>query len=112
MEHKHHVILEEKRRQARDVHLNYIVDQTQKYSTWLMRGLNPTETSDPSLISTGLQSGKLLIFIVFILYIYVCVLIVCTCVGATDDTIFTPVAEDGSDDEETIDDEEVTALKV
>ncbi|XP_019852163.1 PREDICTED: helicase domino-like isoform X2 [Amphimedon queenslandica] len=87
VEHKHHVILEEKRRQARDVHLNYIVDQTQKYSTWLMQGLNPLETTDPSLTSTGLQSG------------------------ATDDTIFTPVAEDGSDDEETIDYEEVTALK-
>lgn len=44
--------------------------------------------------------------------VFTCICICVWCVGATDDTIFTPVAEDGSDDEETIDYEEVTALKV
>ena len=54
------MILEEKRRRARDVHLNFIVDQTQKYSTWLMQGLNPPVTPDPPLTAARLPSGKII----------------------------------------------------
>lgn len=31
-----------------DMHLNFIVDQTQKYSNWLMQGLNPNSGTTPS----------------------------------------------------------------
>ena len=45
-----------------DMHLNFIVDQTQKYSSWLMQGLMTTPTStntpsEPSLISTASNEG-------------------------------------------------------
>ena len=46
-----------------DMHLSFIVDQTQKYSSWLTQGLTTTPTgtatpSDPSLISTASPDGK------------------------------------------------------
>lgn len=31
-------MLEEKRKKALDMHLNFIVDQTEKYSSWLVKG--------------------------------------------------------------------------
>lgn len=35
-----------------DIHLNFIVDQTQKYSNWLTEGLQQlSPTTDPSLSS-------------------------------------------------------------
>ena len=58
VEHKQNAILEEKRRKAMDMHLNFIVDQTQKYSSWLMKGMETTPT-DPSLTSTASRDGKL-----------------------------------------------------
>ncbi|KAK4337266.1 hypothetical protein RND71_043264 [Anisodus tanguticus] len=36
--------LEEKRKKALDIHLSYIVDQTEKYSSWLVEGLNKNGT--------------------------------------------------------------------
>jgi hypothetical protein len=40
-QYKQKSIMDEKRKQAMDVHLNFIVDQTEKYSSWLMESLNP-----------------------------------------------------------------------
>lgn len=37
-------MLEEKRKKALDMHLNFIVDQTEKYSSWLVKGF----TEQPS----------------------------------------------------------------
>ena len=46
-----------------DMHLNFIVDQTQKYSSWLMKGMATTPTTaatptDPSLSSTASHNSK------------------------------------------------------
>jgi hypothetical protein len=40
IEYKQRTLMEEKRKHALDIHLNFIVDQTEKYSSWLMEGLN------------------------------------------------------------------------
>ena len=37
--------LDEKRKKAMDMHLNFIVDQTEKYSTWLTEGLAATASA-------------------------------------------------------------------
>lgn len=59
VEHKQQVLLEEKRKRAMDLHLDYIVDQTTKYSKWLVKGLatgtTPTPT-EPSLQSAASSS--------------------------------------------------------
>lgn len=39
VQYKQQSRLEEKRKKALDIHLNFIVDQTEKYSTWLTEGL-------------------------------------------------------------------------
>ena len=58
MEHKHHSLLEEKRKQAMDMHLQFIVDQTQKYSTWLVQGMaGSTPSASPSLAPSSLLSN-------------------------------------------------------
>ncbi len=58
VEHKQHVLLEEKRKKAMDMHLEFIVDQTQKYSSWLVKGLTGNKTpSEPSLQSVASASG-------------------------------------------------------
>jgi E1A-binding protein p400 len=43
VEYKQQTRLEEKRKKALDQHLNFIVDQTEKYSSWLTEGLNKGE---------------------------------------------------------------------
>ncbi|XP_015114836.1 helicase domino [Diachasma alloeum] len=43
VEFKAQTRLEEKRKKALDQHLNFIVGQTEKYSTWLTEGLNKTD---------------------------------------------------------------------
>ncbi|XP_043473179.1 helicase domino isoform X1 [Leptopilina heterotoma] len=65
VEYKQQTRLEEKRKKALDQHLNFIVDQTEKYSTWLTEGLNKTEGSqsmpvsiNSSRISSPIPSGK------------------------------------------------------
>jgi E1A-binding protein p400 len=39
IEYKQRSLIEEKRKQAMDLHLNFIVDQTEKYSSWLIESL-------------------------------------------------------------------------
>ena len=52
MEHKHRLLLEEKRKKAMDMHLEFIVDQTAKYSNWLVKGLTTVSLSaTPSELS-------------------------------------------------------------
>ena len=49
-------MLEEKRKKALDMHLNFIVDQTEKYSSWLVKGFadQPASiTGQPSATITG-----------------------------------------------------------
>ncbi|RNA32488.1 helicase domino isoform X1 [Brachionus plicatilis] len=47
IEYKQRAISEQKRKIQMDQHLNFIVDQTEKYSSWLVEGLNQTkERSD------------------------------------------------------------------
>lgn len=65
MEYKQQTRLEEKRKKALDQHLNFIVDQTEKYSSWLTEGLNKAEgtQSTPasihsSRISSPITTGK------------------------------------------------------
>jgi E1A-binding protein p400 len=44
VQYKQQSRLEEKRKKALDIHLNFIVDQTEKYSTWLTEGLKQEST--------------------------------------------------------------------
>ncbi|RWS11744.1 Helicase domino-like protein [Dinothrombium tinctorium] len=44
--------LEEKRKKALDLHLNYIVDQTEKFSSWLTEGLSKVHYENGSNISS------------------------------------------------------------
>ena len=65
VEYKQQLMLEEKRKKALDMHLNYIVDQTEKYSSWLVKGFTdqtgatsqtvavPTTSSQESASTTG-----------------------------------------------------------
>ena len=46
VEFKINTKLEEKRKKALDIHLNFIVDQTEKYSSWLAEGLNKNPSSE------------------------------------------------------------------
>ena len=49
--------LEENRKKALDLQLNFIVDQTEKYSSWLAESLAEAPTSGPaSVVSTGASS--------------------------------------------------------
>ena len=58
VEHKQNVLLEEKRKKAMDMHLEFIVDQTQKYSNWLVKGLASSTPSEPSLQSVASRDGR------------------------------------------------------
>ncbi|CAK9821897.1 Helicase ssl-1 [Anthophora retusa] len=57
VEYKQQTRLEEKRKQALDQHLNFIVGQTEKYSTWLTEGLNKTE--GPQSIPASMNSSRI-----------------------------------------------------
>ncbi|GFQ69699.1 helicase domino [Trichonephila clavata] len=46
-EYKQQTWLEEKRKKVLDVHLNFIVDQTEKYSSWLTQGMNQSTKDSP-----------------------------------------------------------------
>ncbi|GFT29328.1 helicase domino [Trichonephila clavipes] len=46
-EYKQQTWLEEKRKKVLDVHLNFIVDQTEKYSSWLTQGMNQSNKDSP-----------------------------------------------------------------
>ena len=64
-------MLEEKRKKALDMHLNFIVDQTEKYSSWLVKGFadQPASTTGQSSTTiTGSQestNGECFAFVVY-----------------------------------------------
>lgn len=65
VEYKQQTRLEEKRKKVLDQHLNFIVGQTERYSTWLTEGLNKTEGNqsvpasiNSSRISSPVTTGK------------------------------------------------------
>ncbi|KAL8561069.1 hypothetical protein ACOMHN_031013 [Nucella lapillus] len=59
VQYKQQMRLDEKKKRALDLHLNFIVDQTEKYSTWLTEGLqnassvNGSHSTSPSHSSDG-----------------------------------------------------------
>ena len=83
MQYKQQTRLDEKRKKALDLHLNFIVDQTEKYSSWLSEGLKKGSNSG-SVGSRG------------------------TTPDHSGDEDFSPEGND-EDDEETIDREEKEA---
>ena len=57
MQYKVQSRLEENRKKALDLQLNFIVDQTEKYSSWLAEGLGVQPPSGAaSIVSTGPSS--------------------------------------------------------
>lgn len=58
VEYKHQTKIEEKRKQALDQHLSFIVDQTEKFSQQLAEGMNKSVAETPSLTSSRLTSPK------------------------------------------------------
>lgn len=58
VEYKHQTKIEEKRKQALDQHLSFIVDQTEKFSQQLVEGMNKSVADTPSLNSSRLTSPK------------------------------------------------------
>lgn len=95
VEYRQQTRLEEKRKKALDLHLNYIVDQTEKFSSWLAAGMtkgqadNGVETQlnesnkQPCVLAHNLKSD-------------------CQTVRDSDDVDFEPKKFSESDDEETI----------
>ncbi|XP_066594643.1 helicase domino isoform X3 [Prorops nasuta] len=57
VEYKQQTRLDEKRKKALDQHLNFIVGQTEKYSTWLTEGLNKTE--GPQSVPASINSSRI-----------------------------------------------------
>ncbi len=59
VQYKQQSRLEEKRKKAMDLHLSFIVDQTEKYSSWLTEGLGAqsvaSSTSRPSSPTDGMS---------------------------------------------------------
>ena len=60
MQYKQNSRLDEKRKKAMDLHLNFIVNQTEQYSNWLSEGLTNQSNSgslnttpDPSIAGDG-----------------------------------------------------------
>ena len=60
MELKHQSLLEEKRKAAMDMHLQFIVDQTQKYSNWLVQGMGGNTPSTTPSLAPSLTSSSIL----------------------------------------------------
>ncbi|PSN31348.1 hypothetical protein C0J52_18960 [Blattella germanica] len=60
VEYKQQTRLEEKRKKALDQHLSFIVDQTEKYSTWLAESMNKTGTDsiNPS-VPASMNSSRI-----------------------------------------------------
>ncbi|XP_064613460.1 helicase SRCAP-like isoform X3 [Liolophura sinensis] len=85
VQYKQQSRLEEKRKKALDLHLNFIVDQTEKYSTWLTEGLTGGSTAGSVASDTTSDQAH-----------------------TSGDEDFQPAQED-SDDEETIEREEQEA---
>ena len=72
--HKQQLLLEEKKKKAMDMHLEFIVDQTAKYSDWLVKGLTTSSTATPSeasLHSAGVSIEGQFLPLLNLLCIYV-----------------------------------------
>lgn len=69
VQYKQQSRLEEKRKKALDLHLSFIVDQTEKYSSWLTEGLQGAGTSSiasssvPASPRSAQNDSKLLCFL-------------------------------------------------
>ena len=78
VEYKQQLMLEEKRKKALDMHLNFIVDQTEKYSSWLVKGFadQPTGTPPQSTpVTANIQestNGKYLLWHMLSILIALC----------------------------------------
>ena len=59
MDYKQNSRLEERRKKTLDLHLSYIVDQTEKYSTWLTEGLATAPSTSSVAGSSSIAEGKL-----------------------------------------------------
>jgi len=58
VEYKQQLMLEEKRKKALDMHLNYIVDQTEKYSSWLVKGFTDQTGATSQTVAGPGSSGQ------------------------------------------------------
>lgn len=58
IEYKKKTLHEEKRKQQLDKHLNFIVDQTEKYSSWLMESLNNSSGNANADLSRSESKGS------------------------------------------------------
>uniref|UniRef100_T1GWQ3 Helicase domino n=1 Tax=Megaselia scalaris TaxID=36166 RepID=T1GWQ3_MEGSC len=59
VEYKHTTKLEEKRKKALDQHLNFIVDQTEKFSQQLVEGMNKTVNTAENSAAASLNSSRI-----------------------------------------------------
>ncbi|KAL5289206.1 EP400 family protein [Megaselia abdita] len=59
VEYKHTTKLEEKRKKALDQHLNFIVDQTEKFSQQLVEGMNKTVPTADNSAAASLNSSRI-----------------------------------------------------
>ncbi|KAI1293878.1 Helicase domino [Halotydeus destructor] len=57
LDFKQRTKLEEKRKKALDMHLNFIVGQTEQYSSWLAEGLANTKSNAPSIDDAATEVG-------------------------------------------------------
>ncbi len=57
MQYKVQSRIEEKRKKALDVHLNFIVGQTEKYSSWLAESLKEAKPSASSSVASSVASS-------------------------------------------------------
>ncbi|XP_063967591.1 helicase SRCAP-like [Lytechinus pictus] len=90
VQYKQQSRLDERRKKALDLQLDFIVGQTEKYSSWLTEGLN-TSTAGSSAQGSSVSSPR--------------------SDRMADDVEFEPRGDDSDDDEETIDVEEKQAAK-
>ncbi len=58
VQYKQQSRLEEKRKKALDLHLSFIVDQTEKYSSWLTEGLGTQSVASSTSRPPSLADGK------------------------------------------------------
>ena len=59
VQYKQQSRLEEKRKKALDLHLSFIVDQTEKYSSWLTEGLSAQSVASSTSRPPSNVDGKL-----------------------------------------------------
>ena len=57
MQYKQQSRLDEKRKKAMDLHLSFIVDQTEKYSSWLTEGFAGGASRSMSVASSSLPTS-------------------------------------------------------